>query len=111
MLATHTWNAGTVTRAATCTAEGLRTYTCIYDSGHTRTEVIPKLAHSPGQAVRENVRAATCTGQGSYDEAVYCTVCRALISRKTVTLAPAGHNWINGKVTKEPTAATAGIRT
>ena len=40
-----TWDGGTVTQAATCTAEGIKTYTCT-SCGNTRTESIPKTDHS-----------------------------------------------------------------
>ncbi|MBQ6165630.1 MAG: leucine-rich repeat protein [Clostridia bacterium] len=38
----HTWNSGVVTKAATTTATGVKTYTCTV-CGKTRTETIPKL--------------------------------------------------------------------
>ena len=41
----HSWNAGEVTTPATCTTEGVRTYTCTKNPAHTRTEPIPALNH------------------------------------------------------------------
>ena len=41
----HSWNAGEVTTPATCTAPGVRTYTCTKDPAHTKTEPIPALNH------------------------------------------------------------------
>ena len=41
----HFWNAGEVTTPATCTAPGVRTYTCTKNPAHTRTELIPALNH------------------------------------------------------------------
>ena len=41
----HSWNAGEVTTPATCTTEGVRTYTCTKDPAHTKTEPIPALNH------------------------------------------------------------------
>ena len=38
----HTWDAGTVTVAATCAAEGVMTYTCTDGCGAAKTEVIAK---------------------------------------------------------------------
>lgn len=45
----HKWNAGTVTKAATCTSTGVKTYTCT-NSGctKTKTETIPMTGHSYG---------------------------------------------------------------
>ena len=49
--------------------------------------------HTPGAAVRENEVPATCTKDGSHDEVIYCTVCKAEISRKTITDKALGHDW------------------
>ena len=38
----HKWDKGTVTKEATSTSTGIRTYTCLRDSSHTKTEVIQK---------------------------------------------------------------------
>lgn len=40
---THSWGSGTVTKAATCTGSGIRTYTC--SCGETRTETISASGH------------------------------------------------------------------
>ena len=40
----------------------------------------------PAAAVKENVKAATVSREGSYDSVVYCSVCGKEISRKTVTI-------------------------
>ena len=42
---THTWDSGYVTKAATNTSEGEKTYTCVVCDA-TRTEIIPKLKES-----------------------------------------------------------------
>ena len=55
----HTWDAGTVTAAATCTADGAKTYTCSVCQA-TKTEPIAKLGHD----YRQTVVAATCTAKG-----------------------------------------------
>jgi hypothetical protein len=47
-----------------------------------------KAAHTPGNAVKEKEVAAKVGEAGSYDEVVYCTVCKAEISRKTVKTDP-----------------------
>ena len=72
---------------------------------------IPALGHTPGDAVRENEVAATCTTDGSYDEVVYCTVCKAEISREHKTVDALGHSWDEGEVTTEPTCTEAGVKT
>ena len=47
--------------------------------------------HTPGAVEKENVKAPTCTVDGSHDEVVYCTVCKAEVSRNTVTDKAPGH--------------------
>ena len=60
----HVWNSGTVTKPATCTEKGVRTYTCT-SSTHTRTEDIPALNHSfDGQTYVSN-NDATCEQDGT----------------------------------------------
>jgi uncharacterized repeat protein (TIGR02543 family)/LPXTG-motif cell wall-anchored protein len=46
----HTWNDGQVTTAATCTENGVMTYTCTM-CGDTKTEVIPATGHAYGEPV------------------------------------------------------------
>ena len=46
----HTWDAGTITRTATCESSGVKTYVCT-DCGTTYTEEIPALGHDYGEDV------------------------------------------------------------
>lgn len=109
----HEWDGGTVTTPATCTQAGVKTYTCKYNSSHTYTEVIPADGHKPAEAVFENEVAATCTDEGSYDEVIYCSVCKQEISRekKTVPVNKDAHNWGEWIRTENPTETTAGEET
>lgn len=88
----HNWGEGVVTTPATCTEDGVRTYTCS-NCGDTKTAPINKLGHNPGEAVQENVDPGTCTTPGSYDSVVYCTRCKEEISRTPVTteIDPTNH--------------------
>ena len=54
---THSYT-GEVTKAATCTAEGVKTFTC--SCGSSYTEEIDKISHSYGKSVT----APTCTQKG-----------------------------------------------
>ena len=67
--------------------------------------------HTPGEAVIENVVEATCTTKGSYDEVIYCTECKAEISRETVSTAALDHEWDEGVITTEPTFDLDGVKT
>ena len=51
--------------------------------------------HTPGNPVRENETAATCTAEGSYDEVVYCAVCNEEISRAEKSIAMIPHTFKN----------------
>ena len=101
-----------VTKPATCEATGERTYTATFESAafatQTRTETIEKLAHTPGEAVRENETAATCTAEGGYDEVVYCTVCHEELSREEKAIPATGHDYeLTGWTWSDTASATA----
>lgn len=102
----HTWNAGEITKTATCTAAGVKTFTCT-SCGTTRTEVIAATGH--GSTETRNEKTASCSSEG-YTGDLYCTVCGQKISSGSV-IAKTGHSWDNGVITKEPTAAEEGIKT
>ena len=51
--------------------------------------------HKAGAAVRENEVAATCVAGGSYDEVVYCSVCKAEMTREAKTTEALGHDYID----------------
>ncbi|MBP3411803.1 MAG: hypothetical protein J6K89_00930, partial [Oscillospiraceae bacterium] len=56
----HTWNSGAVTTAASCTAAGVKTYTCTACKA-TKTETIAKTAHTYGYRV-SNAPTTSATG-------------------------------------------------
>lgn len=70
-------------KEATCTEPGYVVMAC--SCGATQSNEIPAIGHTEGEAVKENVVAATTTTEGSYDNVVYCTVCGAEVSRVTET--------------------------
>ena len=82
-------------KAATCTDDGLTEGSKCSLCGIVlkEQETIPA-AHTPGETVKENVKAATCTAEGSYDEVVYCSVCKEEISREQVTVEKTAHTWV-----------------
>ena len=47
--------------------------------------------HTPGEPVQENVVPASCSQEGSYDEVVYCTECKAELSREHKTIDKLAH--------------------
>ena len=75
----HTWDGGKVTKAATCTEKGVKTYTCTV-CGATKTEEIAATGHQHTE-VRNKVEA-TCTKEG-YSGDTYCTDCGEKLSSGT----------------------------
>ena len=75
----HTWNDGQITTAATCTENGVMTYTCTMCSD-TKTEVIPATGHAYGAPVwkwNDDFTASatfTCANDTSHVEKVDATV-------------------------------------
>ena len=101
----HSWDGGKVTKAATCTTAGTKTYTCTRCK-KTRTETIAATGH---KAVKDEAVAATCETAGK-TEGSHCSVCNTVIKAQT-TVAALGHSWDGGKVTKAATCTTAGTKT
>ena len=101
----HSWDGGKVTKVATCTTAGTKTYTCTRCK-KTRTETIAATGH---KAVKDAAVAATCETAGK-TEGSHCSVCGTVLKAQTTTAA-LGHSWDNGKVTKAATCTTAGTKT
>ena len=101
----HSWDGGKVTKAATCTTAGTKTYTCTRCK-KTRTETIAATGH---KAVKDAAVAATCETAGK-TEGSHCSVCGTVLKAQTTTAA-LGHSWDNGKVTKAATCTTTGTKT
>lgn len=77
----------------------------------TVLQSVTRTAHQKSDTVIENEVAATCTEAGSYDEAVYCSVCGEELSRETTTIEALGHNWDDGVITTQATCTKAGVMT
>ena len=101
----HTWDGGKITREATCTTDGQRTYTCA-SCKNTKTESISKTGH---KEVKDVAVSATCENTGK-TEGSHCSICGTVI-KKQETIPATGHTWDSGKVTKQPTCTTDGQKT
>lgn len=66
----HRWDAGKVTKSATCTKDGEKTYTCS-GCGETKTEVIKATGHKMG--AWKTVASATTQKAGRQERS--CTIC------------------------------------
>lgn len=116
--AAHTWGDGVVTKGATCTEPGEKTFTCNVCKA-TKTEPIPVIAHKY---------------EWKHDETNHwqeCSVCHDIIDKAEHTYAshkcedtatctkaecgyvkPAGqHSWNDGEVTTPATCTTDGVKT
>ena len=83
---------------ATCTAAAtyyVRCDNCDAVSDSVTVPVGDANGHTPAAAVEENRVEATCTATGSYDEVVYCSVCKAEISRAQKTIDKLPHDFGN----------------
>lgn len=108
--AKHNWDAGKVTTAATCSKEGVKTYTCA-DCKHTKTESIAKIAHTYDNSCDTacNKCGATRTithqyGDWQKDATNHwktCSVCKHTAHKEK-------HTFGNWETTKLPTEMTAG---
>ena len=131
----HTWDNGVITKEATETEEGIKTYTC-KTCGETKTEKIPVASHHWDQGTI--TKKATCTENGEktyhctdegcdktwietipatghqhtdgYSGDLYCKDCGQLISKGAVVKAT-GHSWESGKVTEAATCKKEGTKT
>ena len=96
----HTYNSGTITKKATCTTTGVKTYTCT-KCGTTKTETISATGHNFGSGTV--TKKATCTEAGV--KTYTCTRCS---TTKTETISATGHNFGSWVVTKNATCTSTG---
>lgn len=101
----HTWDNGVITKEATETEEGIKTYTC-KTCGETKTEKIPVASHHWDQGTI--TKKATCTENG--EKTYHCTD-EGCDKTWIETIPATGHSWDNGKVTKEATCKEEGSKT
>ena len=99
----HSWDSGAVTKSATCSQTGTKTYKCTV-CGATKTETIAKKAHT---VVKDEAVAPTCTESG-LTEGGHCSVCGTVITEQK-TIAATGHISDEGTVVKEPTYTETGL--
>lgn len=95
-----------VKKEATCTETGLTVYTAEFENEAFEEQIIevptPMKPHTPGDAVKENVVAAACETEGSYDEVIHCAVCNKEMTRTHMTEAALGHDWSEWKTETDP---------
>ena len=82
---------GVQTKAPTCIATGVMTYTCTKDASHTYTEPIPATGHTE---VVDKAVAATCIATG-LTEGKHCSVCNTVIVAQEETPMTTTHSYDN----------------
>ena len=102
---THTWDEGKITKEATCTQKGEKTYTCSA-CGATKTEEIPLSEH---KEVKDAAVESTCTKAGK-TEGSHCSVCGKILKEQKETPLK-DHTWDEGKITKASTCTKKGTKT
>ncbi|MBR3966144.1 MAG: peptidoglycan DD-metalloendopeptidase family protein [Clostridia bacterium] len=103
----HTWNSGVITKAATCTATGTKTYTCTTSGcGATKTETIAVIGHSWNEGYVS--RKPTCIQTGNLTKT--CKTC-GTAKDFNIVINPDAHKWDYGTVTKVATCTSTGVRT
>ena len=85
--ADHTWNGGEVTTPSTCTAEGVKTFTCTA-CGAQKTEPVAMIEHTWDAG--KTTKQASCTEEG--EKLFTCSVCGGT---KTEPIAKAKHKYDN----------------
>ena len=97
-----------VVTAPTCTETGYTTYICSRCGDSYTADETAAFGHTPGEAVKENERAATCETNGGYDSVVCCTVCGEELSRESIVIPATGHVWGEWTTVTPPTFAADG---
>ena len=108
----HDFGEWTTAEAPTCTVPGVRRRTCRRSGcSAEEEESIPATGvHQASAPVRENEVAATCLGEGSYYEVVYCSSCGEEMSRTSGTEAALGHDFGEWSTAEDPTCIVPGVK-
>ncbi len=99
---THSWGSGAITKDATCTQSGIRTYTC--SCGQTKTESIPATGHQYSDWVVTT--QPKCTQSG-----VQTSTCYKCGDTKMQSVSATGHQYSDWRVTTQPKCTEPGVET
>ena len=78
------------------------------NSGWSSSNHVFEHTHTPGDAVKENEVAATCTADGGYHDVVYCEECGCFLSDTAKTVTAPGHVFVEDAVLIEASCNTEG---
>lgn len=98
----HDYSDWTVTKKATCEAEGEKTRVCYY-CGEKEMQKVDKIAHTPGDWIVTKAATATATGE----RVKKCTSCGAVVQTEIINKLPAsGSSNTNGTTTTTTTTSS-----
>lgn len=100
----HNWDDGFITTQATCTQEGVKTYTCA-NCGETKSESISKSDHT---VEIDSAVPATCVSEGK-TEGRHCSVCDVILVEQRV-IPKTDHVYGEWKETIHPSCTESGER-
>ncbi len=107
----HKWDGGVVTTFATCKVNGVKTYTCENNSGHTYTENLGLNVNNHKNTRIVPTVAPTCSEVG-YTEGVYCNDCGQYVAgHREIAKDISAHNWDDGVITTPAACKTGGVKT
>ena len=104
--ASHKWDAGVVTKPATCGEDGVKTFTCTV----CQEERTATIAATGEHQYKDEVKEATCTEPMQVGEV--CNVCGAVNGEMETVGEPLGHDWVlepDAEGTMAATCTTDGI--
>ena len=104
----HNWSEWQFNNNATCEKNGTETRTCLNNCGNENASETTEKENSklPHNFVAIDQRDATCTESGHINKK--CEDCNY---EETEVIAPLGHDWDEGEITKQPTATEKGEKT
>lgn len=103
----HEWDDGVITKEATCSEVGVKTFTCNV-CGAIKTQDIPKTSEHRNTETR-NQKEATCREEG-YTGDIYCRDCGTQLEEGTSVPATGKHEWDDGVITKDATCSETGTK-
>ena len=96
----HEWDGGKVTTPATCTTDGVKTYTCKHDGSHMKIETIKSEGHKYAHVVTD----PTCVAEGYTTHT--CSVCGDTYTSDKVPATGHTEEVVSGKA---PTCTATGL--
>ena len=89
----HDYDNGVVTKQATCTEDGEKTYTCRNDHTHITTETIKASGHKAGEWEVKPTPAKACTDTWTEVRTQRCIICYEILTEEKSEKPALGHDW------------------